>query len=554
MLKSLHVRNYVLIDSLDIEFPEGLVIITGETGSGKSILLGALSLLLGAKADASVISAGADSCVVEALFDVDTSREMLSQALEENHVEWDDGHLLVRRVIHSSGRSRSFVNDSPVPLPFLVYISERLIDIHSQHRNMMLTDRQFQLEILDSYAGNSGRRRDCRELYRRMTQTRTALAQMEAALSRSEAEKEYNESRLKRLVAAGLREGELEELEAEQLQLSNAEQIKSDLQRCCAIFEQEDSQTSLCTSLKEAGRVLEKLEPLLPSINGLAARIEVARIELDDIFSDISDAYLRVNVSEERLAQVEERMADLYDLMHKFSCSSVKELIACREELDEALYDATSLEQKRDELLKSLTALEIQIKALSLELHEYRSKAALSFAEKVESSLHYLELDRSAFDVLVGEQPLGPLGTDTIMFRFSADGSALQDAAKCASGGELSRIMLSLKSLMASYAQMPTMIFDEIDTGVSGSVAAKMGSMICTMGETMQVFAITHLPQVAAKGNAHYLVSKSIVQGRSVTSIRRIDGRERVQEIARMLSGECITSEAVANAESLLKQ
>ena len=556
MLTRLQVRNYVLIDSLDVDFPEGLIIITGQTGAGKSILLGALSLIMGAKADAGMISDGADNCVVEAEFDVDPSDAPLKAELEENDVEWDEGHLIVRRVVNRSGRSRAFVNDSPVSVQVLQSISSRLVDIHSQHQTLLLSDRQFQLDILDHYAGNTALREQCADLWRRMGKIKADLAALDAKISSISSERDYTEARFRQLEEAGLREGELLELEEEQKQLANAEEIKTCLSYTEELFcPTSGDASSLDSILKEASRQLSKAGRFITSVQELSERVDSCRRELDDILSDVSSANSRVDVSESRLEIVESRMSLIYSLMQKFSCRDEAELIAQRESLSEQLFDSTQLEEKRSQMQSQLDALTAEHTDVADRLNASRMEASASFAESIQNSIRDMELPYSVFEVEILPAPLSAAGRDSVSFRFSSTGKNPVDVAKCASGGEMSRIMLALKAMMARYANMPTMIFDEIDTGVSGSVADRMGSVICAMGEYMQVFAITHLPQVAAKGSAHYLVSKYIDPATSLaeSKIERLSDEQRVLEVARMLSGSVLTDEAVANAKSLLR-
>ena len=553
MLRALSVKNYVLIDSLEIDFPEGLIIITGQTGAGKSILLGALSLLLGAKADASVISEGAQSCVVEAEFELDSS-DAVKSLFEENDVECDDGHIVIRRVISTTGRSRSYVNDSPVSVQLLSRISSKLVDIHSQHQSLLLTDKSFQLSILDFFAGDSSLLSSYRAVWTECQHLQKDVSDLDARLEKLDAEKEYNSAQFRQLDTASLKEGELEELEAEQRQLANAEEIKNMLSQIeNAVSPLGDDVPSMDIGLRSICQLLEKVSKFIPQAGALKERVSSVRIELSDIMDEVCSLNSGISLSEERLSFVEERMSVLYSLMKKHSCSSVKELIAVRDRFGGTVSDSESLALRRNELAVELSSKEKLLMELSAELHSAREQAIGGFVSAIVSSLRFLELDRASFDVLLEETALSPTGSDSVTFLFSASGRVPMDISRCASGGELSRIMLSLKALMAKYTDMPTMIFDEIDTGVSGSVADKMGSMICEMGHDMQVFAITHLPQVAAKGSAHYLVTKEYdASGRSVTSIQRLAKDARIMEVARMLSGSSITDAAIANAESLL--
>lgn len=561
MLKALHIKNYVLIDSLDIGFPAGLVIITGQTGAGKSILLGALSLVMGSRADSSVIGAAGDNCVVEAEFEVNDEDGSLRQYLDENEIDFDPvdgkGQLTIRRVLNSNGRSRSFVNDSPAPLKVLSMLSSRLIDIHSQHETMLLRDKQFQMSMLDHFAGDSGLLQSCRTRWERLTGLKNDLDEVNANLSRTNAEKDYNQAQFERLDSAHLKDGELEELETEQKQLANAEEIKSSLYQVENYFspsgdDAQDDRMSIDSMLKESSRILDKLSSYIPSVSALSERIESTRLELDDVLSEVSDLEAGTEISDERLQEVEERLSLLYDLLKKYSCTQVSELIELRDRLSESLADTTVLDARKSALEKEIGEAEKDLADACSDLHDARAKAVPGFSENICNSIRSLELDRAVFDVVLEPGKPGPDGSDTILFRFSSTGKSPVDVAKCASGGEMSRIMLCLKAMMARYTNMPSMIFDEIDTGVSGSIADKMGSMICSMGDYMQVFAITHLPQVAAKGDAHYIVTKEFDGDRAISSIRKISGEDRVMEVARILSGSRVTPEAIANAKSLL--
>ena len=455
------------------------------------------------------------------------------------------------------GRSRAFVNDSPVPLGVLQEISSRLVDIHSQHQTMLLSDRNFQLDILDHYAGNMELRASCAHLWRELGGLKSELAETDARIARISGEREYNEAQYRQLEAASLREGELAELEEEQKQLANAEEIKTGLSHAEDLLTAASSNgdmMSVDSSLKEVGKILDKLGRYIPSASALYERVDSCRRELDDVLSEISDMNSRTDLSESRLIEVEDRMSLIYGLLKKHSCLDEGELIALRDRLSETLFDSTRLEERREEMKRKIAVVEGKLMETAGLLHEARINAAGEFAGSITDSIRDLELPYAVFEAEISDAPVSASGRDALMFRFSSTGRNAVDVAKCASGGEKSRIMLSLKAMMARYTNMPTMIFDEIDTGVSGSVADKMGSMICGMGAYMQVFAITHLPQVAAKGTAHYLVAKDIdpVTSTAVSTITRLSDEERVLEVARMLSGSVVTEEAVANAKSLL--
>lgn len=559
MLKTLSVKNYVLIDSLEIDFPEGLIIITGQTGAGKSILLGALSLVMGAKADASAIAEGADSCVVEAVFGCGENDTATRELLEANDLEWDGGSLIVRRVVYRSGRSRSFINDCPVQLQLLSSVTSRLIDIHSQHQSLQLCDRSFQLSVLDHFAGNSGLLAEYRTLWNEHQKLVSERKELRLKLERLSAEKDYNEAQFQQLDEARLIEGELEELETEQRQLSNVEEIKETLCRAESSLEPErDDCTSPSMALKECSNMLSRLREYLPEAEELSSRLDSVRIELDDIASEISSLNSGMDASPERLEQVEDRLGLLYDLMKKHNCRTIEELIETRERYSSYLFDSGDLQDRLDAADARISELEKQLDKSAEALSTRRAGAAGPLGKAVTDSLAFLELDRAVFEIRLAPVQTGPDGRDAVSFLFTSTGRNAVDVSRCASGGEISRIMLSLKALMAGLTAMPTLIFDEIDTGVSGSVAAKMGNMICRMGRSMQVFAITHLPQVAAQGDAHYVVEKKTEgegnDARTLSHIRELGSEERVFEVARLLSGASLSDEAVANARALLAE
>ena len=553
MLERLQISNYVLIDSLDIRFPGGLVIITGATGAGKSILLGALSLALGSKADASVVGGRGDSCVVEAEFRVGGD-ERITEILDQEEIEpCEDGVLTLRRVVFRSGRSRSFVNDLPATSTVLASLSPLLMDIHTQHQTLRLKDGGFRLSILDAFSDNAGLLSLSSKAWKALSAKRRELEEARNRLSALLRDRDYNQARLSRLEEAGLREGEVEELEAEQKLLSNAESVKEALQAVTDALSGGSAGVDTVSSLKDASRRLQRVEPFVVEAGTLSERIDAVRIELADILSEVNAVDEGIDLSPGRLAEVEERLSELYSLMSKYSCRNVSELIAQRDALSGLLFDTSSLSDR-------ISVLEGEVKAASEEYGKAASalsKSRLSHAEAFEkeliASLEFLELQNSSFKVDLSEAQPSASGTDAVEFMFAPAGQKPSPLSDCASGGELSRIMLSLKALMAGHSRMPSLFFDEIDTGVSGSAADRMGSMICAMGADMQVFAITHLPQVAAKGSAHYVVSKQLGQdGVASTTVSAVEGEERVFEVARLLSGEKVGEAAVANARALM--
>ena len=544
MLYSLSVSNYILIGSLETQFPEGLIIISGETGAGKSILLGALSLVLGAKADASMVGPHGDNCVVEAEFGLDDD---IRSILEEADLPTEGDRIILRRTVAKSGRSRSFANDEPVSVNVLQDLASRLVDIHSQHQTLRLSDERFRMEALDLWTGAEAERRQCSRAWTALLESRREFASLEQRLDRAREEQEYNHARWERLDRAHLQEGEMEALESEQKQLSHAEEIKENLCSAERILTPENGE-SLSQSLRESAKRLEKVCSFIPGLEALAQRLTSARLEVEDIAAEVAAVNERTEASPERLQEVEDRLSLLYELMQRHGVGTVEELIARRDQLESLVMDATQLVSEVEKARKAVEENTRLYAESSERLHRLREKGAQGFAAAILKELHALDLDHALFQVQVEEAPPGADGRDAVRFLFSSTGHTPSDVTKAASGGELSRIMLGLKAVMGRFKRMPPLVFDEIDTGVSGSTADKMGTLVCAMGADMQVFAITHLPQVAAKGNAHYLVSKA----GDVTSVRCLDEEGRVQELARMLSGSTITPAAIANAQALL--
>ena len=532
MLSRLTIDNYALINHLDITFPGGLVIITGQTGAGKSILLGALSLLLGARADLSVIRDKKRNCVVEAQF------------------VRGDKEQIIRRVLSPSGRSRIFLDDEPVSVQDLRELSLELLDIHSQNQHLLLGSGEFQLSLLDSYAGLSGKVEEYNCLYDTYKLNLKRLRDRERDRERSGMEQAYLQDVCDKLVAASLVEGELEELESEHSVLSNCESVKEGLSTALCQFVSDNG--SIDGNLKEAVSALNKVARYVPSSRELSERVETARIEIKDIAAEIESIQEKVQYSPGRLAAVEQRISLLYDLMKKNGVGSVSELITRRDNLLKTLSSTGDDLAEIGQLRRTVASEEEQLENLAKELHRDRVVVAPKLSALLQNSVRDLEMPCATLEVRVSDlNEIARNGRDSVCIYFDANGGNLTELSKCASGGEMSRIMLCIKALMCRYSGMPTMFFDEIDTGVSGSIADKMGRLIVGMGESMQVFAITHLPQVASKGRAHYLVYKEGGE-QPETKIRQIDGPEREMEIARLLSGATLTPEAIANARVLL--
>lgn len=539
MLSKLTISNYALIDTLDISFPEQLIIITGQTGAGKSILLGALSLLLGSKADADVICDKTRNCVVEAVFTSATSGE-----------DW-----IIRRVVTPQGRSRAFINDEPTTLDELRRVTSSLIDIHSQNSQLLLADDSFQMKVLDGYASNAGLLEKYSASYKQVSELLKSKEEIDEQIAQNRRNRDYLLFQLEQLQNAKLSEGELHGLENEQLSLANAEDLKQSLQ--VAISALDNDQLSVQIALKEAVSQVGKAAKIISHLEPLAQRLESSRIELKDIEQELDLAQEKIVTDDSRLQLVEDRIALIYDLIRKHSVADEAELISLQTSMESDLQKADDLETKAEELTLQIAQAEKLCSALSLELHKSRVAASPKLAEILQTSIRDLDMPFAQFDIKLSQlNERGPMGEDALAFQFSsAKSDQLRELSKVASGGELSRIMLCIKAFMASHMNLPTIIFDEIDTGVSGAVADKMGSMIVSMGKAMQVIAITHLPQVASKGDAHFLVYKKFDDAQAASSkIKQIEGEERVSEIARMLSGSTLSEEAMANARVLLKR
>ncbi len=537
MLRRLTIQNYALIDSLDIEFPGGLIIITGETGAGKSIMMGALSLLLGAKADVSALKDNTRNCVVEGEFDVDGEE------------------LLLRRVISPAGRTRNFINDEPATLASLTGIASKIVDIHAQHQHLLLADMDYQMRVLDFFAGTSVLLESYREVYQQLQQAQKELEELESLIAGEEGEREYRQFQFDKLDEAKLAQGELEELEAEQKQLANSEQIRDNIGSALALMQ--PMGVSLVQNLKDALHIIQKSSNFVPELEQLSNRLESCRIECKDIEDELEMLQERIVVSPQRLEQVEERLSLLYSLMRRHQVGSIGELIEIKEELENRLQGADKRHDEKAALEGKIAALKSERERLADELTAARRKKVDQLGGVLQESIRELQMPYAVFEVSMKDAGKYTMqGKDSVEFLFSANGNArLGQLGKAASGGELSRIMLCIKSLMAQFTGMPTMIFDEIDTGVSGSIADKMGELIGRMGEKMQIFAITHLPQIASKRGTHLLVYKEFdKENNAATKIKVLDADERVREVARMLSGAQLTEAALENAKELIKE
>lgn len=550
MLKSLYIQNFVLIDSLDIKFDKGFSVITGETGAGKSIILGALGLVLGARADGKSIQKGCDKCVIEATFDI--AKYQLEQFFMENDLEYDADTCIVRRELYSTGKSRAFVNDSPVSLAILKELGTKLIDIHSQHQNLLLGNTHFQLKVVDVMAENEILLILYRKEYSRYQGLKRELKELQQKAAQTKQEEDYIRFQLEQLDEAQLQEGEQEALEQEQETLAHAEEIKGALYKIAQLLDGEEM--GCVQLLKEALNTAESLEAYYPKSKEIAERIRSAYIDMNDLASDADSQKEDVEFNPERLDWVNERLNLLYTLEQKHHLSHVEELIALRDRYRQQIEEIGSFDEQIEELNRLIAASYQELLQQAAVLSAQRQTASERISKELVQTVTPLGMPNVRFEVEVTrkEEPEAD-GMDAIRFLFSANKNGeLQPVEQTASGGEISRLMLCIKAMIAGFTALPSIIFDEVDTGVSGDIADKMGVIMQRLGDKMQVFAITHLPQIASKGAAHYYVYKQDLDDRTVTRIKQLTDEERVNEVARMLSGATLTDASVANARDLL--
>ncbi len=552
MLQFLTIENYALIDHLEFRPGQGLTVITGETGAGKSIIMGALGLILGQRADAKAVRSGAGKCVIEAQFDI--SAYDLEGFFAQNDLEYDASATIIRREIYATGKSRAFVNDTPVQLPLLRQLGSHLIDIHSQHQNLLLGQDAFQLSVVDALAHNQAEYASYRAAYDQLKAHDSKLKALRAQAERDAQEADYIRFQFSQLDDANLVEGEQEELEAEQELLSHAEDIKSCL---CQMHEGLDGEgDAVVQMLKSVSQKAHELCRIYPDIAEIAQRLESDYIDLKDIADEVDSRSEEVNYDPQRLEQVEERLSLLYTLQKKHGKSSVEELIQLRDELFERIQHIDNSDEEILELEQQVKRLTAEATRLAAILTDTRKQAALQLQKDLIARVTYLGMPNLRFQVSITPlDTLSPSGSDSLEFLFSANkNQPLRPAGEVASGGEISRLMLGIKSLVASARTLPTIIFDEIDTGVSGDIADRMGSVMKELSTHLQVITITHLPQVAGKGNQHFRVFKADTDEQTITHIEQLSSEQRIQEIARMLSGSDITPEALANARTLITE
>lgn len=551
MLKQLYIKNFTLIDELDISFNPGFSVITGETGAGKSIILGAIGLLLGNRADTRQVKAGTERCIVEAHFDL--HKYNLQTFFQEHDLDYDEQDCIVRREVSASGKSRAFINDSPVSLQQMKDLGERLVDIHSQHQNLLLRKEDFQLNVIDLMAGNERERNDYTTAYQSYTQARSQLQALKQQMQTSHDNEDFLRFQQSELNDAQLTAGEQEELEEQSQLMSHVEEIKS------ALYESDNllnaDSTGIVNGLRSIINQLHSIENVFPAAEELASRTDQCFIELKDISEEISNRLERVDFNPAELESINDRLDHLYSLQQKYHVSSVEELIDIKQNIDEHLSQIDNSDEQLKELQDQLIALESACQDKAKRLSATRQKAARKVEQAMKSRLVPLGIPNVRFEVSLSEKPLSTDGTDRVAFLFSANKStALLPVSEVASGGEIARVMLSLKAMISGSVKLPTIIFDEIDTGVSGRVAEQMAAIMKEMGEAdRQVISITHLPQIAAMGATHYRVSKEERKQGTTSSMVMLSQKERISEIAQMLSGSNISEAAISNAKALLQ-
>lgn len=550
MLRHLHIRNYALIKKLDIDFDKGFSAITGETGAGKSIMIGALNLLAGQRADTKVLLEDAEKCVIEATFDI--SLYCLSKLFESLDLDYSD-ECVIRREISRSGKSRAFVNDSPVQLSVMREVASHLFDIHSQHQNLLLNDPSFLLGFVDAIAGNDKEREDYRLAYNDYLKAKREYDNFIKNAGKDSGEADYWKYQLEQISNAKLRDGEQEELEEELNVLTHAEEIKTGIYSISELFDSDDG--GILTALKKQVGIASSLQQLFPQANALGDRLESAYLELKDIAYEVSGLADDVTFDQERLENVNARLDLIYSLQQKFHAATIADLLHLADDISAKLSAIENYDEQKELLEKQLASAHAEAENAASTLGNSRSTVFESISNEIETVLHGLGMPNGKVKIVSQTKAeLSPSGKDELSMLFTANKNReLQDAAQVASGGELARLMLAVKSIICRVRVLPTIIFDEIDTGVSGEIAAKMGDMMKEMGQRMQVLSITHLPQIAAKGARQYKVYKEDDGDSTATNIRLLDDGQRVNELALMLSGNTITQAAIDNAKELLR-
>ena len=551
MLKQLYIKNFTLIDELNISLYPGFSVITGETGAGKSIILGAIGLLLGNRADSKAIKAGRDRCVIEAHFDL--SRYGMQKFFDDNDIDYDADDTIIRRELTAAGKSRAFINDTPVPLTRMRELGEQLVDIHSQHQNLLLQKEDFQLNVVDIIAQDADQLKVYQKEYDAYRKAKELLEELKTEIAKNRENEEFMRFQHKELDDANLQEGELEQLEQEAETLSHSEDIKTALFEADNALSGEDD--SILDKLKNATHQLENICDVYPSMADVAGRMQSSYIELKDIAQEISSSVDHVEFDPNRLDAINTRLDKLYTLQQKFHVETVTELIATRDRIAEQLSHIDNGDEDIEEKEKEVAALLAKAEKQAALLTSIRQKSAKAIETEMKGRLIPLGIPNVRFEIAFADKPLSGNGADKVSFLFSANKSTqLQPVSQVASGGEIARVMLSLKAMISGAVKLPTIIFDEIDTGVSGKIAEKMADIMEEMGlQNRQVLSITHLPQIAAKGSHHYKVLKEETENGTISHMKELNNQERIEEIAQMLSGSDITQAALANAKELLR-
>ena len=552
MLRQLYIRNYALIDELDMEFRSGFSVMTGETGAGKSIILGAIGLLLGQRADSKTVKMGTEKCVIEAHFDL--SRYGMQPFFEENDIEFDANDTIIRRELTSAGKSRAFINDTPVALTMLKELGERLVDVHSQHQNLLLNKQDFQLNVVDVIAQDTKELSDYQQAFVRYHDLKKEEERLREEIEQGRQSVDFMQFQYDELTNAKLSEGEQEELEQRSETMSHSEDIKT------ALYEAETAlsgdESGVVGELKKAVSALQSIEHVYPDVAELAERMNSCYIELKDAASEVSGLMDDVDFDPAELDTVNTRLDRIYELEKKYKVDSIADLLVIQEDLERKLSTIENSDAALADLERQVAAAMNEAKAKADVLTKKRQKAASAIEKQMQERLVPLGMPHVRFQITVEQEPLSRDGQDKVSFLFSANTSTpLQPVAQVASGGEIARVMLSLKAMISGAVKLPTIIFDEIDTGVSGKMAEKMAEMMQEMGNHgRQVISITHLPQIAALGSTHYKVEKHETAQGTVSSMKELSAEERVLEIAQMLSGSDVSEAAIANAKQLLRK
>lgn len=551
MLKQLYIKNFTLIDTLDIQLHPGFSVITGETGAGKSIILGAIGLLLGQRADSKSIKQGADKCVIEAHFDL--SHYGMEPFFAENDMEFDPDNTIIRRELTAAGKSRAFVNDTPVPLTVLKELGERLVDVHSQHQNLLLQKQDFQLSVVDILANDTAQLDTYHQLYGELQARQKALQELKETIESNRQREDFLQFQFDELSAARLVDGEQEELEQKSATMTHAEDIKS------ALFTADNAlsgeATGIVTMLRTAASTLRNVERVFPAAAELTARLDSAHIELKDIAQEVAASLSDIDFDPAELDAINARLDKIYDLQKKYHTDSIAGLLDIQANLEQKLAEIENGSDTLQELQQACDKLMAACGQQAAVLTGLRTKAARQIEKDMKQRLEALGMPNVRFAIDISPTELTRSGQDKVQFLFSANSStSLQPVAQVASGGEIARVMLSLKAMISSAVKLPTIIFDEIDTGVSGKIAEKMAEIMQEMGRLeRQVISITHLPQIAALGTTHYKVQKTETADGTTSTMTELSQEERVSEIAQMLSGSNVSEAAIANARQLLK-